>query len=106
MADEELVAYVCPKCRNIRPAHWTPSACFRCGSRFDLGAPIALVSLDFDVAAEGASLRLVSEYVVRYLGEWDADARAFVEAVFQHAEPAAKSQTTEIQAIKPTNRGS
>jgi len=96
--DEELVAYVC-KCGDLRSTHHTPSACFRCGARFDTGASIALVNLVFGVVAKDGVLRVAPSYRVAFAGAWSADERAEIGGLFSQEEPAASSQIAHRVAI-------
>lgn len=87
--DEELVAYCCGECGDIKSTHSAPDACFRCGARFYRGDAIALVSLDLGVSSGRGALKLAPRYKCDFRGAWIAEAKVRVEETFGHRATAA-----------------
>lgn len=82
---DEIVAITCGVCGDVRAAHWRPDFCGACRARFDLGAPVALVTLELGVATSGGALELAPHYVCVFHGDsWTAETRESVEAMFGH----------------------
>jgi hypothetical protein len=76
MDDDDVFAFACGRCCAVAEAKHRPHACFRCGARFDRGAPHALVRVDIDV--DQLSLEIVIAPHIEYRGHWTAGAELLV----------------------------
>lgn len=72
--ENDAIGYVCGRCLVVREAHHHPDLCFRCGARFDRGAPLAMIHLD--VGANALALDILPS--IRWHGAWSATAQDVV----------------------------
>jgi hypothetical protein len=63
-----VCAAACGYCGDVSRCDATPTACFKCGARFDRDAPLGLLSLDVDV---GPDFQIQAVHRVELRGTWD-----------------------------------
>ena len=79
---DPIVAAGCGTCGDLVAASHVPDWCRACRSRFDLGAPVAVVSLHLEAHAGG--IRVATR--TRFVGEWSVEIRDRVSQALEGVE--------------------